>query len=178
MLGISLTEESEKLDEFVALKLSLESKDDVVTIESFSASLSWYGPLTRGRNFIINVLHTWSSLPGFHGHITSKEAEQLLAPSKVKESTFLIRFSSTPGDYVVSFKAKKTKDKNKFIHYKIFHQPGGPYKFDNKDFESIEACLKVMKKNVKYPLPGNKFSQIKEHNKLNPDGASSYKAQL
>lgn len=168
------------MDEFIALKLSFESpvKEGYVTIESFSSALSWHGPLTKGKTFIINVLNIWSSLQGFYGHVSSQEAEQLLSPSKVKEGSYLIRFSSTPGDFAVSYKSKKSKDNKKFIHYKILHQPGSPYKFDNKEFESLEACIKVMKKTIKYPLPGNKFYQIKERNKLNPDGSSSYKAQL
>lgn len=181
-LGINLMENYDRMAEFIALKLSLEQpgQDSVVTIESFSAALSWHGPLSKGKNFVINVHKMWASLPGFVGPCTSKEAEQLLAPEKIKESTYMIRFSSTPGDYVVSFKAKKSKETttNRFVHYKIVHRPGGPYQFDNKDFESIDACIKVMKKHAKLPFPGNKFSQVVSQLSLNVTGASDYKVGL
>lgn len=200
-LGISLVENYDRMAEFIALRLSLEqpgssaaasssssassssgaaAHEGSVTIESFSAALSWHGPLTKGKNFVINVHKMWSSLPGFVGPCSSKEAEQLLAPEKIKESTYMIRFSSTPGDYVVSFKAKKTKEttSNRFVHYKIIHKPGGPYQFDNKDFESLDACIKVMKKHAKLPFPGNKFSQVVSQLSLNVTGASDYKVGL
>lgn len=161
--------------------MSLESQNepDIITIESFASALAWHGPLVKGRNFIISIHKMWSSLPGFFGPITSREAEQILSSEKLKEYTYLIRFSSSPGDFVVSFKAKKSKENNnRFVHYKILHSPGKSYQFDSKNFESLEACLKVMKKTAKHPMIGNKFSQITAQLNLNPQGASDYKVQL
>lgn len=181
-LGINLVDNYDRTPEFIALKLSLElpTQEGVISIESFSAALAWHGPLTKGKNFVVNVHKMWSSLPGFVGPVSSKESEQLLAPEKIKESTYMIRFSSTPGDYVVSFKAKKSKENttNRFVHYKILHKAGGPYQFDSKDFESLDACIKVMKKSAKNPFPGNKFSQVVSQLSLNVTGASAYQTEL
>lgn len=178
--GLDMPLDFEREPIYMALKATLDcgsnAADPAITMEAFSDALAWFGPLKKDSGFAERILQHWMTVPGFVGFMTLKEAELELSSPKVKDNSFLIRFSSTKGCFVVSCKPKK-KDTSatKFVHFKIQYDHRVGFQFDDKTFETIDACLKVLaKKSCKYPHPG-RFTQLLEQSKANPDQASVYK---
>eukprot|EP01121_Diplochlamys_sp_Union-15-3_P012068 TRINITY_DN3567_c0_g1_i4.p1 TRINITY_DN3567_c0_g1~~TRINITY_DN3567_c0_g1_i4.p1 ORF type:complete len:388 (-),score=72.42 TRINITY_DN3567_c0_g1_i4:97-1260(-) len=169
-LGISVPKNIETEPRFMCLKLTLtEAGSDEVTIENFSDFLVWFGPLTLGFG-ILDALYELVNTSIFWGRLNPKEAEEVLTQSKPQ--AYLLRFSSAPGDFVLSVKTKQ----GAYVHYKINHKPSGPYHFGERSFNSVNAILQEFKKKLglKYPCTGSKYQTLLSHASINQNNLVGY----
>ncbi len=95
--------------------------------------------------------------PWFHGSITSLEADDLLLKNP-RLGTFLIRFSSQPGHYAVSF----IGDDGTVQKALIRHEPDNGYRFTEEGapyFPTLSGLVLASDHVLKYPLPNPQYAQ-------------------
>ncbi|KAF2073209.1 hypothetical protein CYY_005491 [Polysphondylium violaceum] len=127
-----------------------------VSLEQFGKILSWFGPLNGGEEFMDRV-NSICSIKGFLGEASSKNVAQYLAGKK--SGTYIIRFSSEPGCYAISY-LSKTKE---ITHTKVVKQPQGYKHFGGNTFyPSIDELIKNTFKNLglKDPFEGGQFHAL------------------
>jgi hypothetical protein len=82
-----------------------------VTEQAFSRLMKCVGPFIDGGE-IIDQVRCLIEAPWFMGAISAQEAEALIGPLDGKP--FLVRFSSSSGDYSITF-----KQKGKVLHSRV-----------------------------------------------------------
>jgi len=167
--GLTLNEswvESVKLG--FAMLLNTTSHFGVISMEEFANLMKFFGPmknLSTSRDFTTSQL-VWLPFsdkmfslfcePWFHGETDAIAAETLLKETKI--GTYLMRFSSTPGNYAVSC---VVKDKGP-VHIRIINKGATleiilddrPNKFID-EWDVLEFCKR--KFNLNTPCPGSKY---------------------
>lgn len=145
--------------------LRVEESSGLVTFESFSIVLEWFGPIeispVGGSPFLENI-HSLFQQKYFHGFISTGTAEKLLnkvivenQKKLIKEDaagTHLVRFSnSEPGSYSLSLINKKFE----IQHFRILHKAGTKYKMGSTEYDTLEDllnhCGKLIGINLKKP---------------------------
>eukprot|EP01132_Coremiostelium_polycephalum_P001514 gene1514-1906_t len=148
------------------LKLLLVPIDsENVSIEEFGKLLSWFGPLTSGIELLERV-YSICSLKGFLGEASSKNVSQFLAGKKT--GTYIIRFSSDPGCYALSY-----LNKNKEIsHSKVIYRPGQGYIHfgGNTHYHTLDELIKNTGKTLglKDPFEGGQFFALIHSKNIGP----------
>eukprot|EP01126_Amoeba_proteus_P056647 TRINITY_DN7139_c0_g1_i1.p1 TRINITY_DN7139_c0_g1~~TRINITY_DN7139_c0_g1_i1.p1 ORF type:complete len:453 (-),score=86.88 TRINITY_DN7139_c0_g1_i1:101-1459(-) len=134
-------------------------KNGQAKMAEFSRILQWFGPLKvheDGPDHILTRLEWQLAKESFHGPIEWTDAEALLKPCQDK--SYLIRFSgSVPGTYAISIKSG-----TKYIHYRLFHRPGGMFHLgnDQEGKSTLEDLLLELKKDsvpFLYPIGGSLY---------------------
>lgn len=97
-----------------------------VTRETFNKFLSFYGPFELPS--MINMLKGLvnKEQPWFHGDMTKKKAESALLKTK-KPGTWLVRYSTRPGDFIISVLSSSKHKKATFHHHVVTKIPDGRY---------------------------------------------------
>eukprot|EP01117_Protostelium_nocturnum_P009304 TRINITY_DN3334_c0_g1_i1.p1 TRINITY_DN3334_c0_g1~~TRINITY_DN3334_c0_g1_i1.p1 ORF type:complete len:1152 (+),score=371.99 TRINITY_DN3334_c0_g1_i1:154-3609(+) len=158
--GISLNESSHKYNCLKAITKDIASdseKDDgMVSTETFSKLLEWFGPLDV--NFVDKITQIIPE-PWFHGNMSHQNAEKILMKSG-QIGTFLIRFSSkNRGTFTLT-----TLGKNKTpVHYRVsYNRAEIKYKMGSRTYNSFFDLLKDSQRdlNLKQPCPGSKFHSL------------------
>jgi len=76
-------------------------------------------------------------------------------------ATFLVRFSSTPGNFALSKMIEDHNGERTIVHYRIAHVPGGKYSITldhtTQDFDSLEQLVKAPVLNLGSSCPGSKY---------------------
>lgn len=121
----------------------------VVTLEQFSNVVEWCGPFTE--QFISRV-HDLLKLSYFHGDLSAADAQRLMANDK--KGSWVLRFSSKPGDFTITVKGEN----NVTTNYRLEKVKGG-YVFGKTQHPSLADALSVYKKDLglKNPVGGSKY---------------------
>ncbi|EGC29890.1 SH2 domain-containing protein [Dictyostelium purpureum] len=140
------------------LKLLLVPSDsDVVTIDMFGKILTWCGPLTNGKDFFEKV-YSICSIKGFLGQTSSKNANTYLAGKK--PGTYILRFSSDPGSYAISY-LNKNKE---IVHARVIYKPGSGYIHHGGQthYSTLDDLIKNTFKSlgIKEPFEGGPFHAL------------------
>ncbi|KAM9988169.1 hypothetical protein ACTFIZ_003542 [Dictyostelium cf. discoideum] len=140
------------------LKLLLVPVDsDMVTIDNFGKILTWVGPLTNGREFFDKV-YSICSIKGFMAATSSKNASQYLAGKKT--GTYILRFSSDPGSYAISY-LNKNKE---IIHARVIYKQGSGYIHHGGQthYATLDDLIKNTFKSlgIKEPFEGGPFHAL------------------
>jgi len=98
------------------LKRFLVDDEDAITMERFGKIIDIFGPIKHGIDMLERIL-TMMEQPWFHGDMTKDEAFELLKQKSV--GSFLVRFSSTKSEFVISAVIKKQV--NTVVHFRISH---------------------------------------------------------
>lgn len=123
--------------------------------EAFHKFCCYYGPFEYAS---IDRLHAVASKPWFHGDLSKKKAEALLTKTK-KNGMWLVRYSTSPGDFIISVLTYKKKQCT-FVHYIVTNidAPSGKYTLlqppKDKDKGALNLSLDSDRKELlKLPLP-------------------------
>eukprot|EP00003_Mantamonas_plastica_P016042 TRINITY_DN268_c0_g1_i7.p1 TRINITY_DN268_c0_g1~~TRINITY_DN268_c0_g1_i7.p1 ORF type:complete len:459 (-),score=174.11 TRINITY_DN268_c0_g1_i7:574-1950(-) len=131
-----------------------EAYKEMVTQESFTVFLKWFGPFGECVTKASDTLNqTW-----FHASLDSAEAAKLLKEADV--GTYLVRFSSSfPGQFIVTFVRKPRKGKKKeIVGQPIKNVAGRGYTIDDKQhFNTLEDFISAYRKRLKKPLPRSNY---------------------
>eukprot|EP01117_Protostelium_nocturnum_P002786 TRINITY_DN13709_c0_g1_i1.p1 TRINITY_DN13709_c0_g1~~TRINITY_DN13709_c0_g1_i1.p1 ORF type:complete len:561 (+),score=199.63 TRINITY_DN13709_c0_g1_i1:207-1889(+) len=146
---------------FQGLRSMLVKNDrDLVHIEDFGNLLKWFGPLEEGQDK--NFLGTMQNLFNkrwFHGDISQESAETSLAGTE--PGTYLIRFSSTPGNFALSKMVENHNKEKVILHIRILHTPGKNFSLHldgkNLEFPSLEELVKTPILALGTAAPGSKY---------------------
>jgi hypothetical protein len=139
-------------------------KEEIVPIEKFGRTLGFLPYLKKG--FFTSMIELCRQ-PWFWGAVDPKSAYKALVPAKSR--SFMVRFSSTPPNYTISFKEKG----GNVLHRRVLRQVDGSVKFENGDmcerasrsFKSIPHLVEEMRVIMKWvPLPGGPFWWIFNEN--------------
>jgi len=84
-----------------------------VTRDNFSKFIEYYGPMEM--NGMVDRLQTVVKSPYFHGDLSKKKAQAALLKTK-KSGTYLVRYSSRPGDFIITVMTYKHR-KADFEHH-------------------------------------------------------------
>jgi len=125
-----------------------EDKDQkIVTIESLSALLDWFGPMENAT--ILDRIYNLLAQPYFFGDISAQEAEKLVTFDKKKFGTFILRFSThDPGCYALTVHSATG-----LKHYRVSHKPGQPYSIGKIECPTLEELLKKYGKELELKTP-------------------------
>jgi len=152
---------SPQLKIFQGLKALLLKEDtDVVYIEDFGNCLKWFGPMgsSSSTNFLTRMQNLFTKR-WFHGDISVETAQTRLAGNE--PGTYLIRFSSNPGNFALSKIIENQKKERAIVHIRISHEPGGNYAFILDDvvyeFDSLEDLVKAKVLGLTNPCPGSYY---------------------
>lgn len=95
----------------------------------------------------------------FHGDITLNESQTRLAGTD--PGSYLIRFSSNPGQYALSKMIENHNKERVIVHIRISHSPGGKYSFvlDGKvyEYDNLEELVKSPVLGLAKPCQGSKY---------------------
>jgi len=131
--------------------------DGIVTIESFSGLLEWFGPISQS-GFLDRVVQLLQ-LPCFFGDISALEAEDILKKQKSPKGLFILRFSTRePGSYALTVHTGKNGPK----HYRITHKAGKNFAIGKIESKTLAGLLKRYAKELglKKSCPGSKLHAI------------------
>lgn len=181
--GTSKSVESVSYLQFVLIdKHGSEAAQKEVKVENFGKMLSWFGPFAADRVVFLDQVKAIMKEPWFHGHLSSKEADNALANRK--EGSFLVRLSeSGSGAFAVSRVGSSGISHQRFQ----FNSALGTFTFKFSKGRTVskicEKCslstfvLKHLAKELKlkYPCPGDPFgflygASAKLDKKVEPDG--------
>jgi len=84
-----------------------------ITRDNFNKFIQYFGPLEM--NGMVDRLQAVAKSPFFHGDLSKKKAQSSLLKTK-KAGTFLVRYSSRPGDFIVTVLQYKHR-KAEFDHH-------------------------------------------------------------
>jgi hypothetical protein len=136
---------------------ALADHAEVVHLENFGAMLNWFGPITqtgKSKNTILDNIREILQEPWFFGDTDTDDAIRKL--TKQNPGTFLIRFSSVPGWFTISY----VSTSGSVRHQRIKHSPGGPYILapENDEFSSLHDM--VAQKKLDQACNGSRFQSI------------------
>jgi hypothetical protein len=94
----------------------------------------------KGSNLIPLIKKNTEELPGYK-NINNNEAEKILKHTDVKEGTFIIRPSSSPGSYALQVKGKN----NEIDSYRI-EKSGNEFKIYEIKANSVNELMEILKK--------------------------------
>lgn len=77
----------------------------IVTQEAFHRLIKCIGPFIEGGE-ILDQVKALLEAPWFMGVLSAQEADELIEPLQSSGKPFLVRFSSSTGDYSITFKTK------------------------------------------------------------------------
>lgn len=135
--------------------ITAEKEEDQVTIENFARMLDWFGPLNEAG--ILDRIHDLLRNPAFHGHISTQEAERVMASQR--KGTYLLRFSSRdPGCYALTV----LNNQGALKHYRIMHSPGSKYSIGKVECSSLDSLIKRYHKELylKRPCPNSPYEAM------------------
>jgi len=133
--------------------------DELVTIETFGNILAWFGPFVdhfSKKVVLLDNIYGIVAQPWFHGDINQVEANCRLTDREL--GTFLIRFSSIPGYFTISFVVPTG-----IVHHRITHFLGEGFAIGNYGvFPSLTHLLNGVAGvfGLTNPCPGSKFYTI------------------
>jgi serine/threonine protein kinase len=145
---------------FQGLRSMLVKNDrDLVHIEDFGTLLKWFGPLEeQDKNFLATMQNLFNKR-WFHGDISQESAETCLAGTE--PGTYLIRFSSTPGNFALSKMVENHNKEKVILHIRILHSPGSQFSLHldgkNTDFVSLDELVKAPILDLGTAAPGSKY---------------------
>jgi len=113
---------------------------NTVSLEQFGALLESIGPITPPDSTPINrtVLDNLRELmeqEWFHGNLETRVVTERLSTKEA--GTYLVRFSSIPGCFTISYIMDGVVN-----HKRIHHSLGSPYVIDNHSYPSLSALVK------------------------------------
>jgi len=164
-LGVPFEEKTESINNEMLRALLAdigENSDDVITIETFSKLLEWFGPLDTSmfERVMSVVSKNW-----FHGNMSHVQAEKLIQRnSNAKKGTFLIRFSSKNRGY---FTITVVGRKKSLLHYRVYYNRNSlEYIMGKRIFRSLEEIIITYHRelSLRYPCPGSKFQLLQQFN--------------
>jgi len=160
-LGVPLNEDDEDLAYrmlHAIVQDIADNKDDMVTVETFSKFLEWFGPLEHAlfaRIFSI-VSKNW-----FHGNMSHVQAEKLIQKnSSAKKGSFLIRFSSKNRGY---FTITVVGRKKSLLHYRVYYNRNTlEYIMGKKIFQSLDEIIQTYHRELclRFACTGSKFQKL------------------
>jgi len=138
--------------EIKCINAILVDSQDVVTQKQFSTILDWFGPFDSA--FSSRIRDTLA-LPYFFGDINASQASIFLQPHHKK--TFLVRFSSQPGEYTISAKPDDKQITNVRITKK-----GNYYVLGKHETTNLDKLINLIKKEykLKHECKGSKYAKI------------------
>jgi len=145
---------------FQGLRSMLVKNDrDIVHMEDFGNLLKWFGPLEESdKNFLATMQNLFNKR-WFHGDISQESAENTLAGSE--PGTYLIRFSSTPGNFALSKVVENQSKERMVLHIRIPHTVGKGYSLTldgtTHQFPSLEDLVKTPILQLGSAAPGSKY---------------------
>jgi len=114
---------------FQGIKMMILKNDsNIVSIEEFGNIMKWFGPMMDPNEIENNFVYRMQNLltkRWFHGDISLQEAQARLAGTE--PGTFLLRFSSNPGQFALSKMIENLSKEHVIVHIRILHIPGGKY---------------------------------------------------
>jgi len=137
------------------MALLVTNENETVQVEEFAKVLGWFGPMSDVYGMLDRLTrllsHRW-----FHGDVTAQQAEQLLMGRP--PSTFLVRFSSTGGNFSISV----LRGNSRIEHYRIRHMPERGYLFQGQTWSHVDALItdNADKLGLLHPCPGSKFEHL------------------
>jgi len=134
-----------------------DTGEELVTIETFSKLLEWFGPLDEG---IIDKIRDIVTKEWFHGNLTHVQAERLIQRNAMKKGCFLIRFSSKNRGY---FTITVVGRKRSLLHYRVYYNRGNlQYVMGKKIFKSLDEILRTYHRELclRTPCSGSKFHML------------------
>ncbi|KYQ89723.1 SH2 domain-containing protein [Tieghemostelium lacteum] len=149
------------------LKILLVPVDsENVSIEDFGKFCTWFGPLKTGMD-VLERVKSICSIKGFMGDVSSKNASQYLLGKK--SGDYLIRFSSEPGCFAISYINKN----NELVHSKIIYKQGQGYIHygGNTHYITLDDLIKTTHKtlSLKNPFVGGSFYGLIQEDIKGPD---------
>jgi len=124
--------------------------------------MKWFGPMMDPNEIENNFVYRMQNLltkRWFHGDISLQEAQARLAGTE--PGTFLLRFSSNPGQFALSKMIENLSKEHVIVHIRISHIPGGKYSFvlDGKTYEytNLDELVKSPVLNLTKPCQGSKY---------------------
>ncbi len=151
-----------------------KNKEEVVPLDHFGRVLGFLPALKKG--FFAAMIDLCRQ-PWFWGHTDPKQAYKQLVPAKSR--SFMVRFSSTPPNYTISFKEKA----GNVLHRRVMRKYNeGAVRFENGDmceravepFKSLPHLVEEMQTIMKWkPLQGGPFWWI-FNEKANNSGGGGY----
>lgn len=146
---------------FQGLKsILVKNEKDKVFVEEFGNLLKWFGPMidSNSQNFLQTMQNLFTKR-WFHGDISGETAESRLAGNAPK--TFLIRFSSTPGNYALSKIVENVDHDKILVHIRIIHKPGEGFSFildgQTYQFLTLDDLIKCPLLDLGSPCSGSKY---------------------
>jgi len=155
---------NEKPDEITVELLKMiimdiaESTEEIVSLETFSKFLEWFGPLDAQ---MLERMSKIASCTWFHGQLTHIQAEKLIQKkSEAKKGTYLIRFSSKNRGY---FTITVVGRKRSLLHYRVFYNRANfEYLMGKKSFKCLHEILTTYETELylKRACPGSKYYDV------------------
>jgi len=148
---------------FQGLKsMIIKNDNNMVPIDEFGNILKWFGPMLVSEEPENNFIYRMQNLltkRWFHGDITLNESQTRLAGTD--PGSYLIRFSSNPGQYALSKMIENHNKERVIVHIRISHSPGGKYSFvlDGKvyEYDNLEELVKSPVLGLAKPCQGSKY---------------------
>jgi len=133
--------------------------NDLVSLNNFSAFLSWFGPLDlqlplRVTNMVTKV---W-----FHGNMDHTEAEKTIQQSGAQKGTFLIRYSTKrKGMFNITVFGRK----GMFLHYRVpYDKEKQRLSIGQQHFATFDDLIASLQRDLYllHPCPASKFRSLQE----------------
>jgi serine/threonine protein kinase len=108
----------------IMFRSALVTKEDVVTAANLQKFVDYFGPFDCPA--MISRLYDLGSQKWFHGDLSQKEAEGLLASSSNYNGSWLVRYATRPGDFRISVIPYNLRRRITFKHFVIVNNE--PYR--------------------------------------------------
>jgi len=95
-----------------------------ITRDNFNKFIQYFGPLEM--NGMVDRLQTLVKSPYFHGDLSKKKAQSSLIKTK-KTGTYLVRYSSRPGDFIITVMTYKHRKADFDHHIVTVDRKNGQY---------------------------------------------------
>lgn len=131
---------------FQCLKsIMIHNDQESVLMEDFGNILKWFGPIQSDKGSFLDLMEQLFQSKWFYGDISQEQAEETLLGAK--PGTYLIRFSSSAGNYALSKMIENQEGERMILHVRIAHFPHSKYSFtlDDKvyEFASLHDLVKT-----------------------------------
>jgi len=149
--------------EIKCMNAILADSQEMVTQKQFSAMLDWFGPLDS--SFASRIRETLA-LPYFFGDINATQASSFLQPCQTK--SYLVRFSSQPGEYTVS-----TKPDDKQVTNVRITKRGNTYVLGKYEANTLDKLIYAIRKEykLKHECKGSKYAKLFSGNDQQPQAS-------
>jgi serine/threonine protein kinase len=137
------------------VKEDVRLKEEQVSAVDFGQLLLYFPlkPSSGSKNSLLSSLVQFCEIGSFFGQISQVDSDRLLKKNSI--GAYLVRFSSTPGTFTISYVDENQKIKNKRLQY---NSKTGTLIMDKLKFSSLKDLIQTQTLlPLKHACPGSKF---------------------